>query len=683
LKFNILLLLPILFFSCSKNKSANPVNKNDDSAKIYFDRYKTNQFSNKPNNELNLKNSFEILKSQKNDLNTRKLLSDVVVEFYKNNDKEKLDQSSKLLLQLSSDSHDTLNLGMAYRSRGNFYYKIQKPDSSYYFYRKAEKIYNKSNDKLNYANILMNIGIIQYSIGDYLGAELSLNKAHSIFKETNAYNQIYGSLDQLGLVSTELKEYDKAIFYFKKALEAIVNLPIKEDKVYYTTVCKNNIGYLYLKSKGYEKGAYYFEDALKNKLIINDDPLLYSNLIDNLAYCKLNFDNPSNNLSSLFFEALEIRKKLKNPTAVVGSYIHISECFYKQNDINQAIKYSLLALTEAKNSKVPLNIVLALKQSSIVDKRKAFHYTEEYIRINDSLQVAERKSKDRFARIRFETDEIIQSNTQLEERNRNLLYFFVISGILLGFLFIIRTQRAKTRELVLKQAQQKANEDIYNLMIAQQTVIDESRAAEKKRIARELHDGVLGRMFGARLNLDSLNTSSDDDSVQKRFNYLSELKNIEQDLREISHDLNREKSVLINNFVSIVNNLLEEQKASFEANVTSTMDESIKWDKIHNTIKINLYRILQEGLQNINKYAKAKNINVEIKGDSEKVYLIIEDDGLGFEVNKKSKGIGLQNMISRTEECHGLFDIKSEKGKGTNIVIAIPYENNKITTVSE
>lgn len=254
---------------------------------------------------------------------------------------------------------------------------------------------------------------------------------------------------------------------------------------------------------------------------------------------------------------------------------------------------------------------------------------------------------------------------------------------MLGFLFIIRTQRAKTRELVLKQAQQKANEDIYNLMIAQQTVVDESRAAEKKRIARELHDGVLGRMFGARLNLDSLNTSSDEESVKKRFNYLSELKNIEQDLREISHDLNREKTVLINNFVSIVNNLIEEQKASFEANVLCSIDESIKWEKIHNTIKINFYRILQEGLQNINKYAKAKNIKVEIKGDKENVYLIVEDDGEGFEVNKKSKGIGLQNMISRTNECHGIFDIKSEKGKGTSIAITIPYENNKVTTEKE
>ena len=62
-------------------------------------------------------------------------------------------------------------------------------------------------------------------------------------------------------------------------------------------------------------------------------------------------------------------------------------------------------------------------------------------------------------------------------------------------------------------------------------------------------------MFGARLNLDSLNSNIDDVSIQKRFGYLNELKKIEQDIREISHDINREKEVLINNFISIVNNL--------------------------------------------------------------------------------------------------------------------------------
>ena len=666
----------LLLFSCSKDKSNNSNNKTLSSSQAYFEIYNLNK--SKKNNDINLNKSFELLKTEKNTLTNRNLLSKIVVEFYNNNNLEKLNTSSNLLLKLSLNSNDTLNLCMSYRSRGNLYFSKQKLDSSYYFYLKAEKFYLKLNDKSNYANILMNKGIVQYSIGDYLGAELSLNKAHKIFEETNEYNKIYGSLDQLGLVSTELKEYGKGISYFKRALVTIDDLPIKEDRVYYKTVCQNNIGYLYIKSRDYEKGAFYFNEALKNKTIINDDPLLYSNLIDNLAYCKLHYSNKTN-LSPLFFEALEIRKKIKNPTAVVGSYIHISEFYNFQNNTIQAIKYASLALTEAKLSKVPSNIVLALKQASVVDKNKAFRYTDEYIRISDSLQLTERKSKDRFARMQLETKEILAENQGLAERNRTLLYVFVVSFIIVVLLFVLRAQRARTRELLYKQAQQKANEDIYNLMMSQQAIIDESKNKEKKRLAQDLHDGVLGRMFGLRLNLDSLNTQTDEGAVKRRFELLNELKTIEQDIREISHDLNREKQVLINNFVSIVHNLLEEQKTAHDVNLTYSIDNNVNWDKIGNAIKINMYRMLQEGMQNINKYANAKNIFVEIKGDSENVTLTIKDDGVGFDVTRKSKGIGMQNMISRTHDCQGIIDISSKKDKGTRIIITLPIQTQPLT----
>jgi len=61
-------------------------------------------------------------------------------------------------------------------------------------------------------------------------------------------------------------------------------------------------------------------------------------------------------------------------------------------------------------------------------------------------------------------------------------------------------------------------------MMSQQAIIDESRNKEKKRLAQDLHDGVLGRMFGLRLNLDSLNYNSDEEAIKKRFELLNELK---------------------------------------------------------------------------------------------------------------------------------------------------------------
>ena len=346
----------------------------------------------------------------------------------------------------------------------------------------------------------------------------------------------------------------------------------------------------------------------------------------------------------------------------------------------QSQKFADQALKSAKKTGVTRDFLAALKQSSIVDHKNSSKYSNDYIRINDSIQDVERASKEKFARLELETDEIIQEKDVLEDKNRTLLYILVITAVLASLLVVVRTQRARTRELLLKQAQQNANEEIFNLMMSQQSIIDESRNKEKKRLAQDLHDGILGRMFGLRLNLDSLNSSIETGAIEKRHELLNELKTIEQDIREISHDLNREKLVLINNFVSIVHNLLEEQKTLHQAVVTFTVNASINWDKIGNAIKINLYRILQEGLQNINKYATAKNIAVEISGNAENVYLKIQDDGIGFDVNKKSKGIGLQNMISRTQDCQGIIDINSEKDKGTKITITIPIETKQLNT---
>lgn len=290
------------------------------------------------------------------------------------------------------------------------------------------------------------------------------------------------------------------------------------------------------------------------------------------------------------------------------------------------------------------------------------------------MQVTERKMGDKFTRIEYETDQIKSENTDLLVQNRNLISIFTVLGFLGFLIFIIKSQKAKNRLLLFKQQQQNANEEIYNLMISQQNTIEISRIEEKKRVARELHDGVLGRMFGVRMNLDGLNAYQDDSAIRERTNYLSELKNIEQDIREISHDLNREKSELINNFVAIIDKLFEEQKKTYKAKFTSFIDSDIRWELVSNAVKINLYRILQESLQNSNKYAAADEIKVEFKKVDNQIVFKTIDDGVGFNVKTAKRGIGIQNIIFRTNECKGVLDIESKKGKGTKITVTIPIE---------
>lgn len=681
MKTKLFFLVTILLFSCNKKKIEENHLKSSsslDSIKRELNIYKTEKdFKTK---QIFIDSVFNKLKLNKNSQDLRNVLSEVVFEYYFLKSYESLNKSSSLLLELSKSSSDSVNLGIAYRSKA-FYFNSQKNiDSSFNYYLKAEKIYSKLNDKNNYANVLLNKGLVQYKGGDNLGSELSLTKAYNIFSELKDDFRIYNTLIALGNVAEELNEYEKSIIYHNKALEKAVSLK-KDDSNLNSAVCYNNLGFVYIRQKSFKKAIESFKKGLTN-FKVEEDPDLYSSLIDNLAYCKMK-TNDFSGLPQMFFYSLKIRDSLQSQPNIILSNIHLSQYYFLKDDINKSKKFAEFALSLSRKNKNPTDILASLHQAAEIDSSKAIEYNKEYISLSDSLQIAERNSKDRFARIQLEIDEIKQENQGLAEKNRNLLYVFVVTFILVVLLFVVRAQRARTRELLYKQAQQKANEDIYNLMMSQQAIIDESRSKEKKRLAQDLHDGVLGRMFGLRLNLDSLNSSTDEEAVQKRFELLNELKTIEQDIREISHDLNREKQVLINNFVSIVHNLLEEQKNAFDAEVNYTIDNTVNWDKIGNAIKINLYRILQEGLQNINKYANAKNISVEIKGDEENVYLKIKDDGVGFDVNRKSKGIGMQNMISRTHDCKGIIDITSKKDEGTKIVITIPIETKQPTTIPQ
>ena len=558
---------------------------------------------------------------------------------------------------------------------GNYFYNYKVLDSSYYYYLQSKKIALKINDQINYAIILLKIGTTQYEIGDFLGSDLTLQKAYIILKNSNDNQKKYIVLNQLGLVATELKNFDKGIEYHKEALSNVIKYKL-ETTFHEKSVCYNNIGYLCLKKGDYKLAIQYFILGINDLDVKNDDPDLYSNLIDNLSYSNLKLKK-FNNVPELFQTALEIRDRLKNTRGIIASYTHLSEYYEAINDTTYSIIYSKRALKLAKDSKNPFDVVYSLKQAASADKKNASIYIKDYIRIGDSLQDEERKNKDRFARIQLETDELIKENTFLSENNKKIIYFITILISIISLLFIAREQRNKAKLLLLEQAQQKANEEIYRMIISEQDKVEQGKNSEKKRISQELHDGILGRMFGLRLNLDGLNTRNDDGVVKDRDNYLNELKLIEQDIREISHELSREKKELINNFISLVNALLENQKRISKTVLEVMIDNTIDWNRLSNSTRINLYRILQECLQNVNKYAKAKKIIISFKKDTiGNLILSIFDNGIGFDAASKTKGIGLSNIINRAQENGGTIDINSSKNKGTSITIIVPLDKS-------
>jgi signal transduction histidine kinase len=315
---------------------------------------------------------------------------------------------------------------------------------------------------------------------------------------------------------------------------------------------------------------------------------------------------------------------------------------------------------------------------SEIDTKNSTVYTRRYIELNDSLHNVERATRNKYTRIEFETEEITAAKDNAEEQNtflENRIWMISILSFLtvfiIGLWFINKSQKSKTRQLLLEQKQQQADEEIYQLMLNQQEKIEEGKSIEKQRISLELHDNVMGKMAAIRMNLYPLIMTSELENKDLFYKQLDDMQQVEKEIRGVAHDLNTNLFGNEVSFIAVVKEFFEKVKNYTTINFELQVGETINWELISTTTKINLYRILQEALQNIEKYADAKNVTVTMSQIDNLVYILIEDDGKGFDTASKKEGIGLQNMKTRMYEMHGKFSIQSAPEKGTKISLII------------
>ncbi|MBP1839160.1 tetratricopeptide repeat protein [Formosa algae] len=566
---------------------------------------------------------------------------------------------------------DLKSLANIYAIRGNYFYSRQS-DSSYYYYDKAEKIYNTLNDAFNRSVMLLSIAIIQKNEKDFVGSEVSSFQGIQLLDSFPPQDKIIRKkaylYNNLGLVYDQLEQYDDAIDYHNKALELKRN--IEGDNKNTIDNSLNNLAMAYKNSGNYNIALSYYEDVLSTPELRQRRPDFYALVLDNYAHTRY-LSNNEIDLPDLFLEALHICDSIGARYNSIIINQHLAQFYNDKNQKDSAKYYAHVAKdisNEYHNDDLLKSLLLL---SEIESDSEAVKYYKEYIQLNDSLQKVERSIRNKFTRISYETKEIELKNARI---TRERLLFMLLSLVLLvsSFLiYIIVTQRSKNKSLEFKQLQQHANEEIYNLMLSQQDKIDEARTLEKRRISEELHDGILGRLFGTRLSLDSLNTSKDDQAIKSRSNYIEELKAIELEIRKVSHDLNID-FVANSGYIDIIKTLLEKQSSAYNLMCHLKYEDKINWDNISNKTKIHFYRIIQEALQNTYKHAEANNIYINFYTKETDICLDIEDDGIGFDFSKSKKGIGLKNMTSRVHEIEGFLLVKSEKNKGTILSIRTP-----------
>lgn len=580
-------------------------------------------------------------------------------------------------IKLGQKLNDTSALAVANLNIASYYKYDLQNDSAYYYYSKALKFYNKLNDTRKKGTILWNIADLQETEKDFLGSEENAVEAikllSSLKKDESILDDLWILNNLLGIISVKLKSYDKAEEYHEKALSISKQMKDGYLNNLYST---NNIAYVYRLQGDLDASIELYQEVLDKKDLYEDDPSFLSTTLANMAYSKsLKEDRSIDELEAMFERAYKISDSLDDPIAKLGVTTEFSNFYLNINEKENALKYAnetYQLAKETSSNDIRLEALLIL--SKLNDDKIAREYLNEHIRLSDSLLNVERNVRNKFARIELETDELEEENEKISQQR---LWLLIISGGLLAtlfFLYIIITQRARNKELKFEQDQQKANEEIYNLMLSQQDKVDEARANEKKRISEELHDGVLGRLFGTRLSLDSLNFSEGKEAITNRATYIKELMTIENDIRKISHDLNTD-FVSGSGFMDIVSELIEKQTKAYQLESSFDYTDDINWESVPNKTKINIYRIVQESLQNIYKHANANSVKISIQLKNNVICLLIIDDGDGFDVNKSKKGIGLKNINSRVSEVEGTAKFNSTLKEGTEVSITIPYKN--------
>lgn len=224
--------------------------------------------------------------------------------------------------------------------------------------------------------------------------------------------------------------------------------------------------------------------------------------------------------------------------------------------------------------------------------------------------------------------------------------------------------------LVIRDRSLKEQENAAKLSKRILHRLTEAQEVEHQRLSQELHDGVGQSLYSVALGMDHLSKFIVDDNAKQYFKEVrAELGKAIEDVKFYSQTL-RPKSLDALGLVPTIDSLLQSAQDKFpqlRIEFTSNCHE-----RLSSIAEINIYRIIQEALHNMMKYAQATKAAVDLDRDRLGLKIEITDNGVGFDVDAAKDGLGILHMKERVAQLEGKITIESQQNKGTTISIYIP-----------
>lgn len=562
--------------------------------------------------------------------------------------------------------HAYNNMGIIYDQRG-------QGDSAMLCYDKSLDMSRKIGNIYLEASSLGNIGYIYWNKGDYQKALDFSFKALAILDTGTNYTTIANTIEHIAMIYYDLKDHKNSIKFHREALSVLkkakneadmanvyCNLSLnyldsnKDSMIYYLTKAEsiftkyeehwglghvyNNIGGLYLEMKKPDEALQYLKKSRYEHVVVGDERGLCSTLMSTGMAWLL---KDQTKLAKNFVDtSIALCIKLEQKEDLAEAYHSYALVYSRMGVLDSVIKYL------GKETAIKDTIFSSEKTKAIADMQTKYE--------------TEKKELEHKSAIALKEEEVVRRNSIIAA-----IFVLLIVGAWSGYLFYRKKQAEQEGKLAAEIANQKG--------IRTKAII-EAEEKERRRIAQDLHDGIGQILSAAKLNFSSLEATIHPEQESQKFALKNTLDLIDDSVREVR---NVSHSMMPNTLIKLG---LASAIREFIAKLGNLPDlkvdlEIVGLDKrLEENAETALYRAIQEIVNNIIKHARANKIGIQIIRHDKELSIVIEDNGVGFDVQKINdfEGIGLKNILSRIEFINGTVHFDSIPGRGTTVVMELP-----------
>lgn len=535
--------------------------------------------------------------------------------------------------------------------------------------QQAYQLSEKLNFKVGMAKSAGNIGYGHFNQGQVEKALEYFIKSLKMLEELKDYKEMASAYNNIGYILKSQEQYDRALEYYEEAIRLLE----KTDNKKWLPFFLDNIGELYYLKGQYAKALPYHERSLALREITkNKAGLDASYSYFGVTYHKL---GQAEKALEYFVKALRIREEAGNKHGIANSANNIGALYLEKKNYKEAEKYLKLALQVAKEIGYPESISDASEHLWQVYKangnyKEALEIHTLFKLMADSVSNTETRNSSIKKDLQYQSEkkeeaakrkaEIKEAIHQEEIKRQKLIYISISGAIALGLLsslLLFNRKRLKEKNKFQRQLNEQQKEQANAVM--------ETQEQERKRIAEDLHDSLGHLLSTVKLNLQTQPVQ------QKQVDgSLSLLNQASEEIRNITFNL-MPRTLEEGGLIPALNELASKVTNAGAVKVFLHVHDMEKFI-LEKQSQFNIYRIVQEAVNNILKHASASEINIQVLGQSDHITIMIEDDGKGFNPETNKGGKGLKNIVTRSLWLKGNINIDSTPGKGTTITTEFP-----------